>query len=136
MTEATEELATAHDKIGELELRLAGGGADHTPRGTTPSIEAGFVIVRELEDARDEALEALDCAQWEIEKLKREHEVQVLQIKESVREELEKKYERDLRTRDEIDRANADQERCKEKGCPLRCERGWGPELRRRVTRA
>ena len=34
---------------------------------------------RELEDVRDEALEALDHTQWEMEKLKREHELQVLQ---------------------------------------------------------
>ena len=47
-------------------------------------------------------MEALDRTQWEMEKLKGEHELQVLQIKESLREELEKKYERDLRTQDEL----------------------------------
>ena len=62
----------------------------------------GSVIVRELEDARDEALEALDRAQWEMEKLKIEHGHQILQVKESLREELEKKYERDLQTRNQL----------------------------------
>ena len=79
MTEATEELATytANDKIGELESRLE---EERTapPNGITPSSEVGSVTVRQLEDARDE--EALDCTQWEMERLKREHELQVLQI--------------------------------------------------------
>ena len=62
----------------------------------------GSLIVIELEDSRDEALEALDRTQWEMEKLKSEHEYRVLQMKESLREELDKKYERDLKTRDEL----------------------------------
>ena len=93
LTEATEELATAQEKIRELELRLeeerTAPGA-----GATPSSEVGVVLVGELEEARDEALEALDRTQWEMERLKREHELQLLQVKESLREELEKKYER------------------------------------------
>ena len=101
LTEATEELATAQEKIRELELRLeeerTAPGA-----GATPSSEVGVVLVGELEEARDEALEALDRTQWEMERLKREHELQLLQVKESLREELEKKYERDLKTRDEL----------------------------------
>ena len=48
------------------------------------------IIVRELEDLRNEALEALDRTEWEIEKLKSEYEYRVLQMKESLREELEK----------------------------------------------
>ena len=67
-----------------------------------PSSEVGVVLVGELEEARDKALEALDGTQWEMERLKREHELQLLQVKESLREELEKKYERDLKTRDEL----------------------------------
>ena len=118
---ATEGLADAQDKIAELETRL---------EGTAPSLEVGSVSVRELEDARDEALEALDRAQWEMEKLKREHEFQVLQIKEHLREE---KYERDLRTRDELIEFLRAKKGLKER-CPLRGERGWGPELRRRVA--
>ena len=76
LTEATEELAAAHDKIGELEsmweVKKAATLLDAT------SSEMGSVIVRELEDARDEVLEALDRTQWEMEKLKGEHELQVL----------------------------------------------------------
>lgn len=45
--------------IGKLESRLK--EEQTTPHeGTTTSSEVGSVIVRELEDARDEALEALD----------------------------------------------------------------------------
>ena len=101
LTEATEELAAARDKIGELESRLEEEKAAPLDE-TMPSSEVGSVIVRELEDARHEALEALDRTQWEMEKLKGEHELQVLQVKGSLREELEKKYERDIRTRDEL----------------------------------
>ena len=101
LTEATEELATAQDKIGELELKLEEEKTAPLDE-TTPSSEVGSIIVRELEDARDEALEALDRTQWEMEKLKGKHEHQVLLMKESLREELEKKYERDIRTRDEL----------------------------------
>ena len=42
----------------------------------------------------------MEALEQEMEKLKGEHELQVSQIKESLREELEK-YERDLRTWDE-----------------------------------
>ena len=90
LTEATEELATAQDKIGELELKLE-EEKTAPPDETALSSEVGSVFVRELEDARDEALEALDRTQWEMEKLKGEHEHQVLLMKESLREELEKK---------------------------------------------
>ena len=104
---AAEEKASESDKKlkkelqTELESRLEEEKAAPLDE-TTPSSEVGSVIVRELEDARDEALEALDRTQWEMEKLKGEHELQVLQVKGSLREELQKKYERDIRTRDEL----------------------------------
>ena len=47
-------------------------------------------------------MEALDRTQWEMERLKREHELHLLQVKESLLEELEKKYKRDLNTRDKL----------------------------------
>ena len=90
----------------------------------------GSVIVRKLEDARDEALEALDRTQWEMKKLKREHELQVLQIKESLREELERKYERDLRTREELIELMRAKKGVMQRDVPSH----HGPKLRRRVT--
>lgn len=50
-----------------------------------PSSVVGSVIVRGLEEERDEALEVFDCTEWE---MIREHKYQVLQMKDSLKEEL------------------------------------------------
>ena len=59
-------------------------------------------MIRDLEDARDDALEALDCSQWEMDRMKRDFEYQLLKVRESMREELELKYKRDIKTCDEL----------------------------------
>ena len=59
-------------------------------------------LIRDLEDARDDALESLDRSQWKMDRMKRDFEYQLLKVQESMREELELKYTRDIKTRDEL----------------------------------
>ena len=59
-------------------------------------------MIRDLEDARDDALESLDRSQWEMDRMKRDFEYQLLKVRESMREEFELKYKRDIKTRYEL----------------------------------
>lgn len=59
-------------------------------------------MIRDLEDARDDAFESSDRSQWEMDRMKRDFEYQLLKVRESMREELELKYKRDIKTRDEL----------------------------------
>ena len=108
LTEAMVELSLAQDKVEKLEgstdrrVRLA------SPSDSTTDFDPGYsevgslIRLREIEDARDDALEALDKAQWELDKMSRDSEYQMLRVKSSLREELEQKYQNDIRTRDEL----------------------------------
>ena len=102
LTEATTELATMQDKVEELETaRRAEGTLTLEDERQLSSAEVG-TLINELEDAREEALETVDRYQWELDKLKREHESELLHTKLGLKEELDKKYQRDVKTRDEL----------------------------------
>ena len=46
-------------------------------------------MIRDLEDSRDDALESLDHSHWEMDRMKKDFEYQLLKVWESMREELE-----------------------------------------------
>jgi chromosome segregation ATPase len=80
LTEVMVELSLAQDKVEKLE-----GSADRRVWFASPSdsttdfdpqySEVGSLIrLHEIEDARDDALEALDKAQWELDKMSRDSE--------------------------------------------------------------
>ena len=105
LNEATAELSIAQDKVEDLEASLCEGRsrslAGATAEGGPDDLEVGSLI-RDLEDARDDAFEALDRSQWEMDRMKRDFEISIVESRESMREELELKYKRDIKTRDEL----------------------------------
>ena len=105
LNEATAELSIAQDKVDNLEASLreaqSRSRAGTTTEGGPDDVEVGSLI-SDLEDARGDALESLDRLQWEMDRMKRDFEYQLLKVRESMREELELKYKRDIKTRDEL----------------------------------
>jgi len=105
LNEATAELSIAQDKVENLKASLHETQLRSLAGATTESgrddLKVGSLI-RYLEDARDDAFEALDCSQWEMDRMKTDFEYQLLKVRESMREELELKYMRDIKTRDEL----------------------------------
>ena len=84
------------DKVEELETARRAEGTLTLEDGR--QLSSG-TLINELEDAREEALETVDRYQWELDKLKREHESELLHTKLGLREELDKKYQRDIEKR-------------------------------------
>ena len=99
------ELANVQDKADNLEASLRDARWAVwlvSPTGDGETEVGSLLRLREIEDAKDDALDALDKAQWEMDKMKRDFDYEILRVKESVREDLGRRYERDLKTRDEF----------------------------------
>ena len=105
LNEATAELSIAQDKVEDLEASLCEARsrslAGATTEGGSDNLEVGQLI-RDLEDARDDALEGLGPFSVGDSRMKRDFEYQFMKVRESMREELELKYRRDINTHDEL----------------------------------
>jgi len=91
LAEATSELSVALDRVAALEEGR--GSADD---------EGHEVVVRELQDQRDEARDDADRKQWEVDQLKKDLELETMRAKEKVREELQVANALELQTRDDL----------------------------------
>ena len=81
LNEATAELSIAQDKVEDLEASLheaqLRSRAGTTAEGGPNDLEVGSLI-RDLEDARDDAFESLNRSQWEMDRMKRDLEYQFI----------------------------------------------------------
>ena len=91
LNEAIAELSIAQDKVENLEASLLEAQtrncAGTTTEGGPDDLEVG-PLIRDLEDSRDDALESLDCSQWETDRTKKDFKCQLLKVWGSMREEL------------------------------------------------
>ena len=66
-------MSIAQDKVDDLEASLCDAQsrsrAGMTAEGESNGLKVGSLIT-DLEDARDDALQSLDCSQWEMDRMK------------------------------------------------------------------